>query len=445
MRSVAVAALVSVLTAACAELPMMRAAPVVLERCEGVCGVGSDPCDRACVSGPPSVLGTGVDCGPPSNTTPGDWPYTDPRTCRTPGDSSDPVPFRASVWPRDLVAWSARGAAHTCGNTRDGRVVCWGSNDWGQLGDGRLQSRAAPRVVEGIEGARVVEVGPNRSCAIGAGGRTWCWGVVDYGNSRIDAWAVPVEGPTIPGAVELAVGRFHACARRSDGRVACWGRAGRWQLGRAAAWDSVGGPELIEVDGVRAIRAGSSHTCALRSDGSVWCWGTLGAFEPDTNSLGYACVLCSSYEDPEGYEPPFREPRRVLDHARAIESSEGITCALLDDGRVSCLRGAQTICGQHGHQGPEIVDGIDGAIEIAVGDEQVCALTARGDLLCADHRGERAWLLARRIDAPAGATHLWSGARHVCVEAAGGVACWGQDERGQLGSARDELRGTLAP
>jgi len=41
------------------------------------------------------------------------------------------------------------GAAHTCGRTTNGSLYCWGSNSFGQLGDGTTGNRAAPvRVAE---------------------------------------------------------------------------------------------------------------------------------------------------------------------------------------------------------------------------------------------------------------------------------------------------------
>ena len=44
----------------------------------------------------------------------------------------------------------ASGNEHTCGITRDHSVMCWGSNSFGQLGNGSTQNTSTPTVVGGL-------------------------------------------------------------------------------------------------------------------------------------------------------------------------------------------------------------------------------------------------------------------------------------------------------
>ncbi len=61
-----------------------------------------------------------------------------------------------SRWaPTDVVdlvdaAGLTAGGEHSCALRRDGSVVCWGRNDYGQLGDGTTTNRPAPRAVRGL-------------------------------------------------------------------------------------------------------------------------------------------------------------------------------------------------------------------------------------------------------------------------------------------------------
>ena len=68
------------------------------------------------------------------------------------------------------------GTAHSCGLSRGGEIYCWGSNGFGQLGDGRTTSRSQPtRVAEG--GPFVaVSAGGYYSCAVSRTGIAYCWG-----------------------------------------------------------------------------------------------------------------------------------------------------------------------------------------------------------------------------------------------------------------------------
>lgn len=87
------------------------------------------------------------------------------------------------------------GSQFTC-LLSEGRVLCWGANDVGQLGDGTRASRALPAPVAGIDDAIAITCGANHACAILAGGRVSCWGRNAQGQlgiGRGDDALVPVE------------------------------------------------------------------------------------------------------------------------------------------------------------------------------------------------------------------------------------------------------------
>jgi hypothetical protein len=75
------------------------------------------------------------------------------------------------------------GDAFTCIMLNTGAVQCFGSNSAGQLGRGNAVSLdAAPASVQGLSsGAVTVSAGASHACAITPAGEVLCWGLNDFG------------------------------------------------------------------------------------------------------------------------------------------------------------------------------------------------------------------------------------------------------------------------
>lgn len=69
------------------------------------------------------------------------------------GQAAASPPRRVEGVGEGVVALVAAGN-HACAQGRDGAVFCWGSNVWGQLGDGGVAPRARPTLWRGEQGAR---------------------------------------------------------------------------------------------------------------------------------------------------------------------------------------------------------------------------------------------------------------------------------------------------
>jgi len=124
-----------------------------------------------------------------------------------------------------------------CGLTGDGRVLCWGDNDTGQLGDGTRTDRPKPTAVLGIDDAIMIDVGDVHACALRRTGRVQCWGRNEFGavgDGTMGPSTVrptPVEVQGLADVAAIALGGAHSCARRREGEILCWGVNNFGQLG----------------------------------------------------------------------------------------------------------------------------------------------------------------------------------------------------------------------
>jgi alpha-tubulin suppressor-like RCC1 family protein len=75
------------------------------------------------------------------------------------------------------------GNQHTCALTNEGKVKCWGLNFAGQLGDGSYIDRYTPVDVIGLIGEnKWISAGYEFTCAINGLSEALCWGKNEFGN-----------------------------------------------------------------------------------------------------------------------------------------------------------------------------------------------------------------------------------------------------------------------
>jgi alpha-tubulin suppressor-like RCC1 family protein len=222
----------------------------------------------------------------------------------------------------------ALGDEHTCALTANGGVKCWGNNDNGQIGDGTTSNRLTPTDVVGlIAGVTWITAGKGFSCAVTTTGHAKCWGTNGFGelgDGTTSGSSTPVDVAT-SGVLSLTTGDSHSCARHGDSTVTCWGINTSGQLGAGTSSRYVQ-PVRVSVLPVRAasIAAGGSHTCVLTTTGGVKCWGDNwlnGQMGSGTNVL-----LSLTPVDVVG----------LAAGVRAIAAGSNHTCALMEIGTVKC-------------------------------------------------------------------------------------------------------------
>jgi alpha-tubulin suppressor-like RCC1 family protein len=191
-------------------------------------------------------------------------------------DSS--IPVDVSGLTGEIYAVAA-GGEHTCAVTTSGDIACWGSNDRGQLGDGGTTDSAVPVWISGeTEVWKNVAAGTAHTCALSPGGGMHCWGTNELGQlgdgKGVKSRSVPEDVVGLQeGAASLSASGDHTCVLMATTGVRCWGNNQYGQLGDGTNTNRFVPVDLLALGrGVDAVAAGANHSCAM-VEGVVKCWG----------------------------------------------------------------------------------------------------------------------------------------------------------------------------
>ena len=179
--------------------------------------------------------------------------------------------------------------SHTCGITLTGDAFCWGENGEGQLGNGSMTNSDTPIAVSGGlkfqsldgggggRGENDVIIG--HTCAITLNGDAHCWGSNSWGqlgngSTTSNTTPVAVSGGLV--FQSISAGYHHTCGLTTAGAAYCWGRNRDGQLGNGSTMSSPTPATPVAVSGglvFQSISAGWDHTCGITTTGDGYCWG----------------------------------------------------------------------------------------------------------------------------------------------------------------------------
>lgn len=171
-----------------------------------------------------------------------------------------------SVVREGIVSVSA-GRTHALAVTTDGKVVAWGSNGFGQLGNGEtVFETEKPVAVSGMDNALSVTVGRGGSFAlvVKSDHSLWACGINDRGQLGSGTTKGSAEYIKIMDNVSnAAAGENFAFAVKQDGTLWAWGANDRGQLGDGTTIDRLSPVKV--ADGI----ADTNAYYALTTDGRM--------------------------------------------------------------------------------------------------------------------------------------------------------------------------------
>ena len=358
------------------------------------------------------------------------------------------------------LTWSVltAGAGHTCGITTNGNAYCWGSNSFGQIGDGTSGSaanRTAPALVAGGKTWKSLSAGSLHTCGVTTDGNAYCWGDNFYGQlgtgSSGDAAGTATSGPVSGNLswVSVSASGYQTCGLTLAGKAYCWGDNTFGQVGNGTSGFSANVSVPTEVTTTSTtttwarIQTGNGHACATTYAGVAYCWGrnTSGQIGDSTsadrttpgavaNALVFASIAtggrhtCGITTTGGAHCWGSNSSGQIGDGTSGSASNRASPVAVYDDLGVSASWSALVVGGWH-----------------------TCGLLSTGKAYCWGNNwsgqvgdgtsGNGAYQRLGPVEVTGGLTFasLTAGSNHTCgVTNLGKGYCWGSSFSGQLGT-----------
>jgi alpha-tubulin suppressor-like RCC1 family protein len=195
----------------------------------------------------------------------------------------------------------AAGSYHSCAKETSGKIWCWGTNTYGQLGanDTSIHLGAVEVYKDNLSGGTElfttgskIAVSSYNSCAIDNTGQVWCWGR-GYSGANANASSANTSFATrayrdnlaggqtlINDAIDITSGPYGFCVIRdnTNKEVWCWGLAAYGNLGNGSTAAQNIAKQVIDssanpIQGITKLSGSFYSICALDSSSQVYCWG----------------------------------------------------------------------------------------------------------------------------------------------------------------------------
>ena len=337
-----------------------------------------------------------------------------------------------------------------------GAAYCWGTNESGRLGNNSTTDSKTPVAVTAVavlagKSVTVISAGSNHTCVI-ASGAAYCWGSGDYGklgDGSGQTFTTPVAvstsgvlaGKTI---TAISAGYNHTCAIAS-GAAYCWGNNEQGQLGNSSTVSSPT-PVAVTATGVltgktvTAITTGSNFTCVI-AGGAVYCWGSnnSGQLGIDVAKDFFGAYVQTVFTSPVAVDTTGVLKGKSVTSFALQQSSASSTAVIADKKVYSWGNGVRL----------PAVDAIWATGDLA-GKEFIaatgytgagCAVTTTPSVICfgsasvsTDGSYRTASIVTSTVigEKPISAVFSYNG--NTCVIAVSSLYCWGYNSNGQLGN-----------
>lgn len=364
------------------------------------------------------------------------------------------------------------GARHSCALHASGRVLCWGANGHGQVGDGTQQDRESPTLVLGLDDAIAIGAGGYNSCAVRRErGVVVCWGVRTVPprgqtpSAAVENIALtPIEVPGSAGSTRVELGEREGCSLTGPHSIPrCYGlvmRSGESELHdylthtwiddtpeSVAPGDPPFGTESMLLWGrFRAFIRTRNHPSISEWSGTLLRWWAIDQRHPGE----FACtaarcagiannpsvhlldpILVGTENHAFGVGAPWlRLPQGGFGHR--LNWIDFVRSCLGCPGNESRVMEfvSRDVCENMSAPGCEMND----IRAVSAGFDRVCFQRIEGRWYCG-HEDRRSFARVPWMDAQVGALHMGKQSHFACfLTPLGAVRCWGEDNsHGQIG------------
>ena len=174
------------------------------------------------------------------------------------------------------------GVSHVLAINEEFRVMAWGSNNCGQLGNGSFSKcEKYPEIVQSLKHQRVdmVSAGNNYSMVLNDRGEVFAFGSAEFGKLGIGMvnpsvmYSLPTLVKNLKGIKKISSGEAHSAAISREDEILVWGYGWNGQLG-CGMKESLFEPTVV-LTHIRwkDVSCGSTHTLGLSFEGTIYHWG----------------------------------------------------------------------------------------------------------------------------------------------------------------------------
>jgi alpha-tubulin suppressor-like RCC1 family protein len=173
----------------------------------------------------------------------------------------------------------AAGERHSLFLKNDGTVWASGFNGNGQLGDGTTTQRNTPVQVLGLTGIISIAASGWQSLFLKNDGTAWACGFNmsgQLGDGTTTQRNIPVQVSGLTSITSIASGSFHSLFVKNDGTAWACGSNGTGQLGDGTTTQKTSPVQVSGLTGITSIAGGEHYSLFVKNDGTAWACGKNG-------------------------------------------------------------------------------------------------------------------------------------------------------------------------